>query len=251
MVFKFSDLPQPVLRGLNGLWRRRWLVVAITWGAVLVGFLALWLVPDKFESRAQVFVQTETILEPVLNGFTARPDYSRRVEVMRLQLLTRPNVEEIIRRSGLDKTIEARSPIERRVKMQNMVDWVASQIKIDSPREMYFIISYKNNDPKIARTVVDAVLNMLIEQDLGASLSESEAARRRLDLQVEEYEEKLVANENAVAVFRAAHSSELTESQGALRQRELKENELVRVNDEIERLEFFFQALFARSEHRH
>lgn len=234
-MFKFSDLPQPVLRGLNGLWRRRWLVIVVAWGAALAGWFALWMVPDKYESRAQVFVQTETILEPVLNGFTARPDYSRRVEVMRLQLLTRPNVEEIIRRAGLDKTIDARSPMDRRVKMQGMVDWVAGQITIESPREMYFIISYKNSDPKIARAVVDAVLNMLIEQDLGASLSESEAARRRLDLQVEEYEEKLTANEKAVAAFRAEHASELTASQGAQRQRELKENELVRVNDEVER----------------
>lgn len=234
-MFKFSDLPQPVLRSLNGLWRRRWLVIAVAWAAALLGWLAVWLIPDKYESRAQVFVQTETILEPVLNGFTARPDYSRRVEVMRLQLLTRPNVEEIILRSGLDKTIEARSPLERRAKMQGMVDWVAGQINIESPREMYFIISYKNSDPKIARAVVDAVLNMLIEQDLGASLTESEAARRRLDLQIEEYEEKLVSNERAVAAFRAEHAAELTSLQGASRQRELKENEIVRVGDELER----------------
>ena len=234
-MLKFSDLPQPVLRSLNGLWRRRWLVVAVAWGAALAGWFALWLIPDKYESRAQVFVQTETILEPVLNGFTARPDYSRRVEVMRLQLLTRPNVEEIVRRSDLDKTIEARSAMERRVKLQAMVDWVAGQIRIESPREMYFIISYKNSDPKVARAVVDAVLNMLIEQDLGASLSESEAARRRLDLQIEQYEEKLTANERAVVAFRAQHAGELTASQGAVRQREMKENELARVSDELDR----------------
>lgn len=234
-MFKFSDLPQPVLRGLNGLWRRRWLIVAVAWGCALLGWFALWLVPDKYESRAHVFVQTETILEPVLNGFTARPDYSRRVEVMRLQLLTRPNVEQIIDRSGLDETIEARTAMERRVKMQGMVDWVASQIKIESPREMYFIISYKNSDPKIAQAVVDAVLNMLIEQDLGASLTESEAARRRLDLQIEEYEEKLAANERTVAAFRGEHAAELTAIQGTARQRELKENELTRVSDELER----------------
>ena len=234
-MFKFSDLPQPALRSLNGLWRRRWLIVAVTWAAALIGWFGLWLIPDKYESRAQVFVQTETILEPVLSGFTARPDYSRRVEVMRLQLLTRPNVEEIILRAGLDKTIEARTPMERRVKMQGMVDWVASQIKIESPREMYFIISYKNSDAEISRAVVDAVLNMLIEQDLGASLTESEAARRRLDMQVEEFEEKLIANERAVVAFRTANAAELTASMGSQRQRELKESELIRTSDELER----------------
>lgn len=234
-MFKFSDLPQPVIRGLNGLWRRRWLIVGVTWACALAGWFALWLIPDKYESRAHVFVQTETILEPVLTGFTARPDYTRRVEVMQQQLLTRPNVELIIDRSGLDETIEARTPMERRVKMEGMVEWVAGKIKIESPQEMYFIISYKNSDPKIAQAVVDAVLNLLIEQDLGASLTESEAARRRLDLQIEDYEERLVANERAVAAFRAEHASELMAIQGVTRQHELKENELTRVTDELDR----------------
>jgi polysaccharide chain length determinant protein (PEP-CTERM system associated) len=235
VVFAFSDLPKPVLRHLNGIWRRRWLVLAVAWAAALAGMFAVWLLPDKFESRAHVYVQTETILEPVLNGFTARPDYAQRVDVMQQQLLTRPNVEEIIRRSKLDKTIEAKSPVERRARMEGLVNWVSEQIRIDSPRPMYFIISYKNSDPELARAVVDAVLNLLIEQDLGASLSESEAARRRLNLQIEEYEEKLTANERAVAEFRRLHAAELAETTGTLRRREMKENDLARVGDELER----------------
>lgn len=234
-MFEFSDLPQPVLRQLNGLWRRRWIVVAVAGFAALCGWFAIWLLPDKFESRAHVYVQTETILEPIFNGVVARPDYSQRVEVMRLQLLTRPNVEEIILRSGMDETIDARSPIERRAKLESLAAWVAGEIKIESPRNMYFIISYKNGDPAVAQKVVDAVLNLLIEQDLGASLAEDEAARRRLNLQIEEYDEKLTANERAVAAFRREHAVELGASQSNSRRRELKEHELTRVSDELER----------------
>jgi len=234
-VFEFSDLPRPVIRHLNGLWRRRWTVIAVAWFVALIGWFTVWLIPDKYQSRAHVFVQTETILEPVLNGFTARPDYSQRVEVMRLQLLTRPNVEEIILRSGLDETIDARSDIERRAKMESLIIWVSENIIIDSPRDMYFVITYKNSDPEIARAVVDTVLNMLIEQDLGATLSESEAARRRLNLQIEEFEEKLTANERAVADYRRLNATELAGTQGALRRHEMKENELTRVSDELER----------------
>ncbi len=234
-MFQFSDLPQPVIRHLNGLWRRRWIVIAIAWVAALLGWFGVWLLPDKYESRAHVYVQTETILEPVLNGMMARPDYSQRVEVMRLQLLTRPNVEEIVLRAGLAKSIKARSPLERRAKMESLVEWVSGQIKIESPRDMYFVISYRNSDPAIAQKVVDAVLNLLIEQDLGASLAEDEAAHRRLDLQIEAYDEKLTANERAVAAFRRMHASELSATQGNVRRRELKENELTRVSDELER----------------
>ncbi len=234
-MFEFSDLPQPVLRQLNGIWRRRWIAVAIAGSAALLGWFVVWMLPDKFESRAHIYVQTETILDPVLNGVIARPDYSQRVEVMQMQLLTRPNVEEIILRSGMDEIIDARSPIERRAKMEALATWVAGQIEIESPRDMYFVISYRNGDPVIAQKVVDAVLNLLIEQDLGASLAEDEAARRRLNLQIEEYEEKLTANENAVASFRRQNAAELFSSQNNIRRRELKENELTRVSEEFER----------------
>ena len=234
-MFQFSDLPQPVLRHLNGVWRRRWIAAALAAAAALLAWFAVWLLPDKYESRAHVFVQTETILEPVLNGVVARPDYARRVEVMTLQLLTRPNVEEIILRAGIDSYLDGKTPTERRAKLESLAAWIGSEIRIESPRDMYFVISYKHGDPVVAQKVVDAVLNLLIEQDLGASLAEGEAARRRLDLQIEQFDEKLTANERAVAAFRREHAAELAASQSHTRRRELRENELLRVSDELER----------------
>ena len=232
-MFELANLPPVVIRRLNGLWQRRWLILALTWISAIVGWLAIALLPSQYESRAQVFVQTETILQPVLNGVAVRPNYVNRVEVMRLQLLARPNVEEVIYRSGLHQTIEADTAHERAAKMETLIGELSEDIKIASPREMYFIITYRHKEPQIARDVTAAVLNLLIEQDVGASLSESEAARRRLDLQIEEFEERLSANERAVAAFRSENAVELANSESASRRREMKEQELVRVSDEL------------------
>ncbi len=231
--FRVEDLPAPLIRHLNGLWRRRWTVVIAAWCAALLGWFGVWLLPDQYESRAQVFVQTESILQPVLDDVVASPDYADRVDVMRLQLLARPNVEEIIYRSGLDRTIEASNDVEHRAAMQGLVDGVAGNIKIESPRDMYFIISYANGDPDVAMRVTDAVLNLMIEQDIGASLSESGAARRRLELQIEEFEERLSANEMRVAEFRREHAVELAATEGVDRRRGQKESDLERTADDI------------------
>ncbi len=228
-----SDLPRDVIRYGIGLWRRRWLVVTAIWAITLVGWFLVWLIPDKFESRAQVFVQTETILEPVLNGIIAQPNYQKRVEVMRLQLLTRPNVAEIIRRSGMEKQIKTKSEIQRRAQLEKMVDSVADKILIESPRALYFVITYKNGDPIIAREVVDSVLNLLIEQDIGASLSEKEDARRNIEQRIAEFDAKLTAKEREAALYRRTHADELALSQGNVRQRELREAEIVRASDDL------------------
>jgi len=233
-VFMVSDLPGPVIRYVSGLWRRRWIIIAVTWLVALAGWFAVWTLPDKFESRAHVFVQTETILEPVLKGITARPDYSQRVDVMQQQLLTRPNVEEIIYRAGLDSTIEANSEIERRMKMQGLVNWVGGSVHINSPSDMYFIISYSHGDPVIARNVVDSVLNLFIEQDLGASLAENEAAHRRLDARIDEYRERLAAKDQEIAIFRRNNADELAFIEGNARLREHTQTQIVRAGAEID-----------------
>ncbi len=228
-----ADLPRSVIRYGVGLWRRRWTVAAVAWIAALAGFFALWLVPDKYASSAVVYVQTETVLDPVMNGVTARPNYEKRVEVMKLQLLTRPNLEQIIYRAGLDKEITAKNPRERQAQMEKLIDLVSGAITITSPQEMYFVIDYKNSDPTIARNVVDAALNLLIEQDLGASISENEDARKRLDTEIKAFDERLTAKEREVAAFRRLHAEELASVSGNDRGRDLMEAELSRVTDEL------------------
>ncbi len=232
-MLNLSDLPQPVVRYGVGLWRRRWLVVALAWLAALFGWFVIWLIPDKYESRAQVFVQTENILEPVMSDVTARPDYERRVEVMQRALLTRPNVEEIIYRSGVDKLIEASTPLQREMKMAEMVDWVAGEIRITSPQAMYFDIRYSFGDPEVARDVVAAVLELFIEQDLGASLQENEDAKRKLEAQIKRFEERLAAKDQEVARFRREHAAELAVASGNQRNREQLEDNISRLGDSI------------------
>ncbi len=231
--FDIADLPRPIIRYGVGLWRRRWTVAATIWAAALLGWFALWLVPDQYASSAVVYVQTESVLDPVMNGVTARPNYEKRVEVMKLQLLTRPNVEEIIYRSGLDKELTAKNPRQRQAQKEQLIDWVASEITITSPQEMYFDIDYKNSDPEIARNVVDAALNLLIEQDLGASISENEDARKRLDAEIATFDGRLTAKEQEVAAFRRMHGEELAGAEGNDRRRDLMEADLSRVTDEL------------------
>ncbi|MEL7485585.1 MAG: XrtA system polysaccharide chain length determinant [Pseudomonadota bacterium] len=232
-MFDLSALPAPLLRYAVGLWRRRWLVVAAAWLTALVLWFGIWLIPDRYESRAQVFVKTGNILEDVVGDAVARPDYESRVEVMQRALLTRPNVEQVIRRSGFIDTIEASSELERRLKLQEAIKYVAGSIAIDSPQPMYFEIQYAFSDPVITSNVVDAVLDLFIEQDLGASLQENEEARRKLNEQIARFEERLSTKDQQVARFRQENAEELTIVAGNQRKREQLETDVARVGDEL------------------
>ncbi|MEM6414024.1 MAG: XrtA system polysaccharide chain length determinant [Pseudomonadota bacterium] len=228
-----SSVPHQVIRYAIGLWRRRWIVAIVAWLTAIIGWFGIWLLPDVYESRAQVFVQTETILDPVMNGVTARPNYERRVEVMRNQLLTRPNIEEVIFRAGLDKEIKAKTPLAKQAELQRLTEWVANKIKIESPQDLYFVIKFHFGDPIISRNVVDEFVNLLIEQDLGASLTESQEARRRLDAQIVSYGDRLTAKEREIAEFRRDNADELSLLQGEALRRDRVEADLSRLADEL------------------
>lgn len=233
-MFELSDIPQPVLRYATGLWRRRWVVVIVAWLVALAGWFMIWLMPDVYQARAQVYVQTETILDPVMNGVTARVNYDRRVEVMTLQLLTKPNMREAVLRAGLDeKFVTGETPAQRAQQLEGLVNYVSSRINIRSPQRNYFDITFSFGDPEGARDLVDAVLNLLIEQDLGAGLSESVEAKKRLEEQIASFDAELIKSERAVANFRSRNASELAVAESNARRREQVEQDLSRLADDL------------------
>jgi len=42
---------------LFSVWHRRWLALAVAWGLCLLGWLAVAMVPNSYESKARIFVQ--------------------------------------------------------------------------------------------------------------------------------------------------------------------------------------------------
>src|SRR3546814_3859439 len=48
---------------LHGLWLRRWLALGVAWGVCLAGWLGVALIPNSYESKARVYVNTQSLLE--------------------------------------------------------------------------------------------------------------------------------------------------------------------------------------------
>src|SRR5690606_38259066 len=77
---------------LAGFWARRWSIVAVAWLTCLAGWAFVVSLPDRYESTSRVYVDTETILGPLLQGLAVTPDIDAQVEIIRRTLLSRPNL---------------------------------------------------------------------------------------------------------------------------------------------------------------
>ena len=77
----------------------------------LVGAVVAFKVPDQFEASARIFVDTQSILKPLMAGLTVQPNVEQQVGMLSRTLISRPNVEKLIRMADLD--LKSDSKIEQ------------------------------------------------------------------------------------------------------------------------------------------
>src|SRR5476649_3000696 len=97
-----EDLISQLLGFAKGIWKYRFWAIATAWLVLLGGAALVYAIPAQYNSTARVFVDTASILKPLLAGMTTVPDVEQQVSIMSRTLITRPNVEKVIRMVDLD-----------------------------------------------------------------------------------------------------------------------------------------------------
>ena len=88
-----EELISQLIASLKGIWKYRWYAVSVAWLVATAGWIKVALLPDDYQTTARVFVDTQSILKPLLAGMTSVPNIEQQVSIMSRTLLSRPNVE--------------------------------------------------------------------------------------------------------------------------------------------------------------
>src|SRR6185312_8950986 len=78
-------------------WRYRWQGLAAAWLVCVCGWFWVATVPNTYESSAQVYIDTNGLLNPLLKGLAVTADPNQEIAVMLQMLLTDPTLERIVR----------------------------------------------------------------------------------------------------------------------------------------------------------
>jgi polysaccharide chain length determinant protein (PEP-CTERM system associated) len=128
---------------------------------------------------------------------TSMPNIEQQVSIMSRTLLSRPNVERVMRMVDLD--ISARTPREQ----QQQLDELMNKIRINGTGNLdIYTITYNNRNPRIVRDVVQSLLTIFVEGSFKGKSGETRKAVQFIDDQIKLYEDKLSAAENSVKEFR-------------------------------------------------
>jgi polysaccharide chain length determinant protein (PEP-CTERM system associated) len=192
-----NELADQLFSYLKGIWRYRWFAVLVAWIIAVGGWIAVHMMPDRYEASARVYVDTQSVLRPLLSGLAVQPNVNEIVRMMSRTLINRPNLEKVIRKAGMDT--HANSDEDR----ARLVSELQSNVALYSDgRENIYTITYAGRDPQTAKRVVQSLLTLFVEDSRGDKRKDSDEARRFIDGQLKSYGEKLKAAEKAVMEFK-------------------------------------------------
>jgi polysaccharide chain length determinant protein (PEP-CTERM system associated) len=191
----------------NSAWKRRWSALAIAWVVCVIGWAFVVSRPETYTASTRIFLDTATFLQPLLEGLAVERDVTTELEVMRQTLTTRANLEKVARLTDLD--VLAATPAQ----MERLLDTIRSRTRVETDGRFLLTIKYQDTDPVRARDVVEAISRTFIENNLGSTREEIEAAQLFLDRQIELYERELVAAEQRLARFKEQRLSKLPDGE--------------------------------------
>jgi polysaccharide chain length determinant protein (PEP-CTERM system associated) len=192
-----EELTTQLLVYLKGVWKYRWVAVSAAWIVAITGWVVVYKMPDDYQASARIYVDTQNVLKPLMAGMTISPDLQQQVSIMSRTLISRPNVERVVRMVDLDIKVKDVKEQERLVKD------LMEKIKLATTgRDNLFTIHYNNQNPKLAKDIVQSLLTIFVEGGLGDKKQDSSSAIRFIDEQIKSYEEKLITGENNLKAFK-------------------------------------------------
>ena len=188
---------------LREVWRARWLAVGVAWGVSLVLGLAVLLMQDRYEASARVYIDTQSVLKPLMVGLAFQPDIDQQIRMLARTLISRPNIELL--RASKDIGWEPSDPKTHEQEIQDLTK--AIKMGPGGGGNNVYAISYRDTDPQRAERLVERLVKMFVNSGGDSKKKDSEDARNFIEEEIRTYEAKLVEAENKLKDYKLKNFS--------------------------------------------
>ncbi len=187
------------------VWNRRWIALAIAWAICVLGWLAVAMIPNSYQSRARLFVQLDDVLaEQIGIGVGSR---KKKIELVTQTLTSSINLEKVIRSTELGGTIttdrEMEAAVQSLVKSIGVKAQQANLFEITA--EMGRSDLSDSENAQLAQEIVQKLIDIFREENLGSARGEMRETIDFLDEQLAARQKELEASEQERLAFEAQH----------------------------------------------
>lgn len=182
---------------LRGIWSYRWsgYIAAALAGLIAAAVIAL--TPSRYEASARVFVDTQSILKPLMTGLTVEPNVEQQLSMMARTLISRPNVERAARESGIEPATLMPSQHDA------LIDRLMKSIQFRTGgKDNLYTLTYRGETSEASRKFIEALLSIFMETNEQGKRKDNEQAKKFIDDQIKIYVARLQVAENAIKEFK-------------------------------------------------
>lgn len=198
-----SDLAS-VVDQLRGVWRFRWVALAVAWIVAVVAWAVVFVLPNTYEAHARIFVDSKTTLSQATQGISLQDNVSDEIDRMTAELLGTPQLQKVANETNL--MVGAITPKAQ----QKVIDALRKNITIAAdvdPKKpnaapSLFTISYQDTNRARSIEVVDRLLNDFVEGSLTSNSEGSQQTEQFLTQQIADYGRRLSQTEQQLADFK-------------------------------------------------
>lgn len=200
-----EEVLRQVVLVLHGMWQKRWFGLGVAWVLSLLGGVAILLMPQQYEATAKIFVDTDSLLKPLMVGLAVQPNVEQQIKMLSRRLISRPTIEKLITVANLE------IPDDSKKAKDALIDSLISRVEIAAlgtpgmGNDNIYRLSFRDPEPPRAKRVVEGLTTIFIESSRGESKSDSVVARQFIEEQIKTYEVKLSEAESRLKEFRVRH----------------------------------------------
>ena len=210
---------------VHSVWNRRWLALAVAWGVCLLGWLVVSLIPNKYESKAQIQVRTQSMLADQAG---IDPQMQRRnIQQLAQTLTSSANLAKVVRGTDLGASVATDA------ELAGKIEGLRASIEVKAEQDDFFAISAKQPSGKLARDVVQKLIDVAEEDNIAGDRKETSQTLRFLDAQIEGRQKEL-ADAEAKRVAYETQNLGLLPGVGSVSQRmEASRAELSQIDSQL------------------
>ena len=192
-----------ILSELFGAARYKWHAMVFAWVICVLGWIGVSLLPNTYESKAVLYIDTASVLRPLLADLAVNTNVMSDVRMMSEVLLSRPQLERVVRDTDLHQRATSAADMEKL--LANVKQRI--QVSGGSPRntfneQNFYTIKFYDKDPETVYAVVQSLLDSFVERSLGQNKADSVEAQKFIQEQIAQYERRLAEAEQELAEFK-------------------------------------------------
>ena len=184
----------------------------IAWIVALLGWAVVYALPATYTSTAVMNIDTESLMTPLLKGLSVESEVEKGQGVLSRRLLSKGNLEKIIKQTDLNSKATSEEAMERLTKE------LAASLVLENTggkNNAIFTLSLVGRSPELVYQIVSRSLDSLIESTLQSARTDTADAQEFFDSQIAEHEKRLSMAEQKLAEFTRANIGLMPDEAGS------------------------------------